>query len=307
MVTQRWVSYGGNQIVEKLELCASDLYAWNKVHFQQLRREIDSCRKRIEHVRNHVNSENVKLFNALRIHMAKLLVQEDAYWRQRAKTHWLRDGDLNTKFFHAAATSRKKVNRISSLLDPSGNVVTKEDELCEVARDYFIDIFTKQNSNIAPVINTISRSISPEDNEMLTASFTIEEFREALFSMHPDKCPGPDGFNPAFFQQFWHICSQDIFKDCCSWLASGVFPSTLNMTNIALIPKGETQVSMKEWRPIALCNVIYKLVAKVLTNRLKTILSKCISENQSAFVPRRSILDNVMVIIEVVHHMKSKS
>jgi hypothetical protein len=56
--------------------------------------------------------------------MARLLVQEDAYWRQRAKTHWLWDGDLNTKFFHAAATSRKKVNRISSLLDPSDNVVT---------------------------------------------------------------------------------------------------------------------------------------------------------------------------------------
>jgi hypothetical protein len=92
--------------------------------------------------------------------MARLLVQEDAYWRQRAKTHWLWDGDLNTKFFHAAATSRKKVNRISSLLDPSGNVVTKEDELCEVARDYFIEIFNKQNINIAPFINTINQSIS---------------------------------------------------------------------------------------------------------------------------------------------------
>jgi len=61
---------------------------------------------------------------------------------------------------------------------------------------------------------------------------------------------------------------------------------------------------MKDWRLIALCNVLYKLVAKVLANRLKIILHKCISENQSAFVPKRSILDNSMIAIEVVYHMK---
>jgi len=61
---------------------------------------------------------------------------------------------------------------------------------------------------------------------------------------------------------------------------------------------------MKDWWSIALCNVLYKLVAKVLANRLKKILHKCISESQSAFVPERSIHDNAMIAIEVVHHMK---
>lgn len=63
---------------------------------------------------------------------------------------------------------------------------------------------------------------------------------------------------------------------------------------------------MNDWRPIALCNVIYKIVAKVLANRLKNVLDKCISVTQFAFVPRRSILDNVMAAIEIIHHMKSK-
>ncbi|CAL5186017.1 unnamed protein product [Lathyrus oleraceus] len=64
---------------------------------------------------------------------------------------------------------------------------------------------------------------------------------------------------------------------------------------------------MKDWRPIAPCNVLYKVISKVLANRLKRILDKCISDNQSAFVPGRSIVDNAMEAIEVVHYMKSKT
>ncbi|XP_058760595.1 uncharacterized protein LOC131633933 [Vicia villosa] len=79
------------------------------------------------------------------------------------------------------------------------------------------------------------------------------------------------------------------------------------MTNITLIPKGETQTSLKDWRLITLCNVLYKVIAKVLANRLKKVLFKCISDNQSAFVSGRSILDNAMAAIEVVHHMKTKT
>jgi len=76
---------------------------------------------------------------------------------------------------------------------------------------------------------------------------------------------------------------------------------------IALIPKGNAQTSMRDWQPIALCNVLYKLISKVLANRLKVILSKCISDNQSAFVPGRSILDNIMAAIEVIHFIQTKT
>jgi len=79
------------------------------------------------------------------------------------------------------------------------------------------------------------------------------------------------------------------------------------MTNIALIPKGNAQTSMRDWRPISLCNVFYKLISKVLANRLKVILSKCISDSQSAFVSGRSILYNDMAATEVIHFMQTKT
>jgi hypothetical protein len=125
--------------------------------------------------------------------------------------------------------------------------------------------------------------------------------------MNPNKCQGPDGYNPGFYQHFWSLCSDDIFKDCCFWLDSGQFPATLSTTNIALILKGNKQTTMKDWPPVALCNVLYKIIAKVLANRLKQVLPKCVSNHQSTFVMERSILDNVMVAIEVVQYMKTKT
>jgi hypothetical protein len=93
------------------------------------------------------------------------------------------------------------------------------------------------------VIDVIRLSISPQDNQQLTSPFTKEKFRIAMFSMHPDKCPGLDGYNPGFYQQFWNLCRDDIYKECCAWLETGQFSPDLNMTDIALIPKGNTHIA----------------------------------------------------------------
>jgi hypothetical protein len=158
-----------------------------------------------------------------------------------------------------------------------------------IAHNYFVDLFQKSVGGQEEVINAVPSMITLEDNEMLTCPFLIEEFREAIFYMQADKSPGPNGYNPGFYQHFWDLCSHDIFTAGCHWLNSGVFPPNLNFTNIVLIPKGESQTSMKDWRPITLCNVLYKITAKVLANRLKKVLNKRISDNQSAFVPESNL------------------
>jgi len=193
------------------------------------------------------------------------------------------------------------------LEDENGFECRYEDGLKHITRNYFMHLFQKTLSLHASVINLVPTSIMGDDNDMLTAAFTLEEFKHATFSMQADKCPGPDGFNPGFYQHFWDTCGHEVYQEGCHWLESGAFPPHVNYTNITLIPKGDSQTSMKDWRPIALCNVVYKIVAKVLANRLKQVLDKCISINQSAFVPGRSILDNAMVAIEIVHYMKAKA
>lgn len=124
--------------------------------------------------------------------------------------------------------------------------------------------------------------------------------------MHPDKTAGLDGLNPAFFQNFWQSLGNEVFDSCKEWLKQGTFLSELNESNIVFIPKKENVEGMRDLRPIALCNVLYKIIAKCLANRLKQFLPGLITENQSTFVPGRSISDNVLVAFKILHHMKRK-
>jgi hypothetical protein len=100
------------------------------------------------------------------------MLQEDVYWRQRAKKHWYKDGDKNTKFFHASASARKKANRILSLVDDNGVKVTSIDDLCYVAKNYFSNIFAPKHSCLASVVETIRRTVTDDDNLLLTSPFT---------------------------------------------------------------------------------------------------------------------------------------
>ncbi|WOH00018.1 hypothetical protein DCAR_0519374 [Daucus carota subsp. sativus] len=125
--------------------------------------------------------------------------------------------------------------------------------------------------------------------------------------MHPDKASGPDGLNSAIFQHFWKLLGTEVFKCCQQWLNECKFSAEVNETMLVLIPKKENVEELKDLRPTALCNVLYKIVAKVLANRLQKILQVLISKEQSAFVPGRSITDNVLVAFELLHYMKRKS
>ncbi|GAU48422.1 hypothetical protein TSUD_405520 [Trifolium subterraneum] len=203
--------------------------------------------------------------------------------------------------------ARSKVKKVVRLVNEENVVVTKQGDLCEVAKNYFDALFKASDGNLDPVLSIIQQKITDEDNERLTAPISKEEIHIALMQMHPDKSPGPDGFNPAFYQHLWHLCGDDIFVAVKTWLDRGFFPTSLNETNICLIPKCDNPSTMKDLRPIALCNVLYKMVSKLLANRLRLCLDKCISEEQLAFVEGRSILDNALIAMEVIHALKRRT
>jgi hypothetical protein len=116
--------------------------------------------------------------------------------------------------------------------------------------------------------------------------------------MAPLKTPGPDGLPAGFYQNHWSDIGVDISEAVLEVLNSGIMPSSLNLTYTALIPKVKNPLCVNEFQPISLCNVLYKLISKVLANRLKRILNSIISPTQSAFMPGRLITDNILAAYE---------
>ena len=143
-------------------------------------------------------------------------------------------------------------------------------------------------------------------NEFFIQPFSASEIKDAIVGMHPDKAPGPDGFHALFYQRNWHIVGDQVITICTEILRGRVSIKPLNHTHIILIPKNAAPRKVSDFRPISLCNVIYKIVTKVLANRLKSVLPSLISESQSAFVPGRLISDNVIVAYELMHSLKKK-
>jgi ribonuclease HI len=130
--------------------------------------------------------------------------------------------------------------------------------------------------------------------------------RKALFSIGDLKAPGPDGLHAVFYKRFWDMLGEDLADEVLTALNSAMVPNGWNETTIVLIPKVQNPERVTQFRPISLCNVVYKVISKILANRLKQVLPDLISDNQSAFVPGRLITDNILIAYESIHAIKKK-
>lgn len=180
-----------------------------------------------------------------------------------------------------------------------------QEDLIKIVVDYYSDLFTPSRPPIdVAQIEGISPCVSEEMKNSLLRRYSKDEVVSALKSMHPGKSPGPDGLPVLFYNKFWDLVGEEVCRLVLNFLNHGGMPMSINDTNVVLIPKIKKPKEMKDLRPISLCNISYKLISKVLANRLKSFLPDIIADNQCAFVPGRLITDNVLVASEVFHFMK---
>ena len=246
--------------------------------------------------------------NQLRREINDLLDSEETIWRQRSKVHWYREGDRNTKFFHARASERRKKNTILGIWNDDGFWCESKESIVATTVSYFEKIYsTSSPSGISEVVDALPRCVTEDMNAELTKVFTRDEVTTTLQQLHPTKASGPDGMSAIFFHKYWDIVGHSITNMVLNVLNSNMPITEINKTNIAFIPKTNQPSKMAEFRPISLCNTIYKLVSKVLANRLRPILPSIITENQSAFILDRLISDNVLVAFEFMHYLNHKN
>jgi hypothetical protein len=234
--------------------------------------------------------------------------QEEILWRQKSRIRWLKEGDRNTKFFHRTTVQRRHTNRITSLISTNGEPLHSHDDMEAALVDYYQTLLTEpildRDEAIAKITQHVPTLVSQEQNLALLRPISHEEVDQALQDTPKGKAPGPDGFTSDFFHNCWPMIRHEVWEILEDARASGQILKALNSTFLALIPKEGQAQHPQQYRPIALCNIIYKLLTKIIAGRLKTILPTIISPEQSGYVEGRQIMDSVILAHEVIHSLQ---
>eukprot|EP00253_Pinus_taeda_P024332 PITA_24332 len=202
---------------------------------------------------------------------AHILKEREESLRLRSRAIWLKAGDDNTKFYQNYAKGRKVSNTIWKLPLPKGG---------------FADCFNK---------------LSHLEAEELYAPVTSGELEGALKWFKKDKSPGLDGWTIKFYLAFYEILGHDLLKVVEESRTTGTLYHAINSTFIALIPKTDSPSSFDDYRPISLCNFLYKIISKIIANRLRLILSRHIAPQQFAFLDSRQIHEAIGSAQQAIH------
>ena len=282
------------QVTSKIKNCRLALSKWKNRFQTNSRQKIENIQFQLSELKKSTGSTRNGFKASLKRQLKDAYQEEEQYWQQKSRIQWLREGDKNTKYFHALVQGRRRRNRLNKLQRDNGTWTEGEEELCKEMEDYYRNLLNgNEGGDLTEVLDGIPHSITDEMNENLLKPVLEDEITSVVFSMNPDKAPGIDGMSPLFFQKFWTTIKQDVVNAIQTFFHTGYLLKSVNHTVITLIPKVLNPTSLKQFRPISLCTTMYKIIAKILANRIKSVLHCCICKNQSAFISGRQILDNI--------------
>uniref|UniRef100_A0A2N9HPF7 Endonuclease/exonuclease/phosphatase domain-containing protein n=1 Tax=Fagus sylvatica TaxID=28930 RepID=A0A2N9HPF7_FAGSY len=275
---QNWwsgYSYSGTPsfvLAQKLKALKGDLKEWNRLEFgdvgikrQQLECELQAYDEK-ESLSSLSPEEHI-LREVCKAELERVAQLEEVSWRQKSRSLWLKEGDNNTKFFHKMANSHRRYNYMDKV-EVDGEVFEEESEIREKVVHFYESLYQEAETWRPTVDGLEFEMITENESAILERQFDKEEVLQVVKDLQGDKAPGPDGFTMAFFQKCWSVLEADVMGFFDEVYHYCKFERSLNASFIALIPKKQNASNIRDFRPISLIGSVYKLLAKVLANRL---------------------------------------
>ncbi|KAI0524614.1 hypothetical protein KFK09_003991 [Dendrobium nobile] len=250
--------------------------------------------KKKEDLLKHIEELQSKEANAAKM---------DTWWRQRAKVKWLNEGDRNSRFFQAYASARRNSNYIAKIKDENGEIVEDQHQIEEVMIQFFKNKWKYRSCNLQD-LPAPWKMLKNGDRDMFNKAFTIQEMEDVIKSSGCNISPGNDGITFAFFKAYWEIIKLDFWNAINYLFQMAFMDPKWKETIIVLSSRINNPLSPNNFRPIGLCNSVYKLAAKMLMNRLSPCIPKLISSEQDAFVKARTLSEHVLVAQKIMHKFK---
>ncbi|KAK3204560.1 hypothetical protein Dsin_018606 [Dipteronia sinensis] len=212
-----------------------------------------------------------------------LKVEEDIL-RQKSRIQWLKAGDRNSSYFFKAINGKRNRSKIHTITGDDGSLTEGDILVKKEAIHHFQTILgcpRPVSHGIGSTLrNIIDKVISNRQADFMGRDVTDDEIREVCFSLYPNKAPGRDGFNFHFFKITWDIVGEDVISVVQEFFRSGLLLKKLNATILVLVSKVPNPSKMKDFRPISCCNTLYKIIAKIIANRIKSCLPDIINPSQ---------------------------
>ncbi|GJQ94394.1 RNA-directed DNA polymerase, eukaryota [Tanacetum coccineum] len=315
-VTEKWKGLNvmdSNAIArfkKKLQLLKIEIKTWVKMKKDQISYAKSSITARLvelDSIIDHGNrdAEILTKRTSLSKELIDITSKEAIDMSQKAKIRWSIEGDENSKYFHGIINSKRSHLSIRGILH-NGDWI---DDPTRV-KDEFFNHFSKQFSDPSPnriiLEHHFHNRLSVDQAAELERNLSNDEIKNAVWDCGTNKSPGPDGYTFEFFRKYWNIMGNDIVDAVNQFFSTGFFPPGCNSNFIALIPKIHDAKVIKDFRPISLIGSIYKIIAKILANRLCTVIPLLINKVQTAFVADRQILDGPFILNELFSWCKHK-
>ncbi|XP_077233610.1 uncharacterized protein LOC143883275 [Tasmannia lanceolata] len=294
------------RICKKLQGAKLAIRDWNKNFFDRIDIKALLVRQNLSDAQDRIARDpcNVGLRSEEKTIQAENIVlstHEEQLYHQKSRVSWLNLGNSNTSFFHSAISMRRNQNAISVIEDHNGEICTDPRSVEEVLVNHFCALLNHSLTSNG-VIPEPTHCLSKEDADMLISPVSSAEIKDVVFHCDGNRAPEPNGFNGAFFKTFWYLVGIDVIEAIQYCFSSGNILPVLNTTFFSLIPKCNGACKPDQLRPICLCNFVYKVITKLMANRLSKVMNSTISPNQPAFIKDRLIQDNVLLTHELCHN-----
>jgi hypothetical protein len=247
-----------------------------------------------------LSGDERELRSVARDQLEMSVCRSTAHWRQRGKFRAIKEGNANTKYFHARASQRFRWNWVREL-EVDGESIISHDGKAAALFCFYHDLLGRERAcQWSFDLAQLYRDAPRVDGLALVAPFDEKEIKAAVDGMDRTSALGPDGLGPSFYRAAWPSVKDDMLHLFSDVHAGTAQLGTINCTHVVLLPKTDGVLSPSSFRPISLQNSSVKTLCKALTSRLQAQIGSLVDKHQSGFLSGRSISENFVFATELV-------